>query len=691
MLLEVIGIVGIGLYAAVMEYRNKPNNKKMGETDLKLEKTGIRFRKKPVVPFLGDRHSQLLEEFSPNNDEQNPVEKLNNRHLTIAFISLGFAIVGKLIYFPLILLSLPGIIYISQHALFTAYNTLIKQKKVSIDFVFVAGQILLIVNGYFVFACIPALLFAVNRKLLFKITDNSKKNLVNVFKQQPRSVWVIHNGLELEVSFGTLKPNDTVVVHAGEVIPIDGHITEGMASIDQHILTGEFQPVEKGVNDQVFALTVVLSGKIYIQVEKTGQETTASQIAQILNQTINSKTDIQFWAKEMSDKTALPTLLLSGLTFFALDSPTSPIVILVSHFKYRAVITTAIGVLNYLNLASRNGILIKDGRTFELLKKVDTIVFDKTGTLTEEQPRVWQIHSNGEYSENEILRYAATAESKQAHPIAKAILQKAREQQLNLPTIDDSSYKVGYGIIVKMNNKLIRVGSLRFLELEGVSIFSKTKQIQKLCYNQGHPVVFVGIDNRVVGAIELQAILRPEVKNVISQLRQQSHIKFMYIISGDHEAPTKKLAEEIGVNDYFAETLPENKADLIEQFQNEGKSVCYIGDGINDSIALKKADVSISLRGASTVATDAAQIILMDQSLNNLGYLFELAQRFETNMKTTWALVVIPSFIAMGGAIFWHFGLIHGFLGQQIGLGAGVISAMKPMLQNKRKKRHLKK
>jgi Cu2+-exporting ATPase len=676
MLLEVIGIVSFALYAKT-KYQKHQNKKK----------TGIKSRQKQVVPFLGGKHSQLLEEFSDENNAENQVEKLNNRYLNIALVSFGFTVVGKFVYFPLTLLSLPGIIYIAIPPFLSAYNTLIKEKKASIDLVFVMGQMLLVVNGFYLFACVPALFFAVNRKLLFKITNHSKNNLVGVFKQQPQSVWIVHNELELEVPFDTLKPNDIVVVHAGGVIPIDGYITEGMASVDQHILTGEFQPVEKGVGEQVFALTVVLSGKIYIQVEKTGQETTAAQIAHILNNTINSKTDIQFWAKEMSDKTALPTLLLSGLTFLATGTLTITTVILVSHFKYRGVITTAVGVLNYLNLASHKGILIKDGRTFELLKKVDTIVFDKTGTLTEEQPQVKQIHSNGEYSENEILRYAATAESKLDHPIAKAILHKAREQQLDIPTIEESSYKVGYGITVKMDDKLIRVGSIRFLELEGISICSGTTQIQKLCYNQGHPVVFVAIDDIVVGAIELHARLRPEVKKVISELRQQSQIKFIYIISGDHEAPTKKLAEEVGIDNYYAETLPENKADLIEQFQNEGKSVCYIGDGINDSIALKKADVSISLRGASTVATDAAQIILMDQSLNHLSYLLELAQGFETNMKTTWALVVIPSFIAMGGAVFLHFGLLSGFLGQQMGLGAGLMSAMKPMIQNKSTKK----
>jgi Cu2+-exporting ATPase len=675
MLLEFIGIVGIG-WLVRKKYQNHQKN---SLTDNKARPVAKR-----VVPFLGDVRNQQLEEFSSDGPREiSPVEKLNNRNLAIAISSLGFAAAGRLFYPPLLLLSLLSILYIAQFAFFSGLNSLLKERKVTVDLLSAVTKIFLVLKGYLFLGSFSIFLFTINRKLLSKITNSSKKNIIDVFKQQPSSVWVVHNGVELEVPFETLKADDIVIVNAGGIIPVDGHIVKGIASIDQHVLTGESQPIEKGVGIKVFALTLVLSGKIHIQVEKTGSETTAAQIAQVLNQTINTKTDIQLWSKEMSDKTVLPTFLLSGLAFPFYGSVTS-IAILHSHFKFRATIASSIGLLNYLNLASHKGLLIKDGRTFERLKRVDTIVFDKTGTLTKEQPVVGQIYSNGEYSKDEILIYAAAAESKQTHPIAKAILQKAKEQQLKLPAIDEASYKVGYGLTVTVNDRLIRVGSIRFFEQERINITPKIRHIYKHCHEQGHPIVLVAIDNMAIGAIELQASLRLGVKTVIHELRQRN-IKSMYIISGDHEAPTKRLAEQLEIDDYFAETLPENKADLIEQFQKEGKSVCYIGDGINDSIALNKADVSISIRGASTVATDAAQIILMDQSLNQLTYLFDMAQQFDTNMKTTVAVVVAPSLISLGGALFLspHLGLIQSFFWPQIGLMAGLISAMRPAIQNK--------
>ena len=248
---------------------------------------------------------------------------------------------------------------------------------------------------------------------------------------------------------------------------------------------------------------------------------------------------------------------------------------------------------------------------------MDTVVFDKTGTLTDEQPHVTQIHPWGDYEENEILRYAAAAEYTQTHPIAQAILQEARTRDVYIPAIDEATYRIGYGLTVTADSRPVHVGSFRFMEMEEIFIPPSIREVQAVCHNQGHSLVLVAMDYQVVGAIELHAAVRPEAKAMIQGLRQRN-IKHIYIISGDHDTPTQKLATALGIDHYFPETLPESKADLIEQLQQEGRSVCYIGDGINDAIALKKAEVSISFRGASTIAMDTAQVILMDQSLNQL-------------------------------------------------------------------------
>ena len=204
---------------------------------------------------------------------------------------------------------------------------------------------------------------------------------------------------------------------------------------------------------------------------------------------------------------------------------------------------------------------------------------------------------------------------------------------------------------------------------------------QTLCNHEGYTLVVVAVDNRIVGGIELLPTIRPEAKAVIAQLKRRQNIEHMYIISGDNEIPTRKLARELGIDNYFAETLPENKAGLIEQLQQEGHFICYVGDGINDSIALKKSQVSISLRGASTIATDTAQIVLMDQGLTRLDPLFDLATGFNRNIDRTFTLTLIPAVIGLSGAFLLGFGLAPTVFLNVAGLLLGIGNSTMPLLE----------
>lgn len=627
-------------------------------------------------PVFGNLRERQRQEIAVADSPKSLERKKIDRNLAIAAVSMGLAACGRLLYSPLIWLSLPGILYLTQFSVRNAYKKLFSEKKVTVDLLSALAKILLILGGYFFVAGFSVFLYTLNRKLLTAIGDDSKKNMIDVFKRHPKSVWVARDGVEIEMPFEDLQAGDIVAVGAGMAIPCDGTIREGAASVDQHILTGEFQPADKGPGEEVFALTLVLSGKIYVQAGKTGQETAAAQIAQILNDTVGSKTDIQLWSQAFTDKTVLPTLALSGLSW-PLFGPLSAMVIINSHFKYRASICSAIGVMSYLNAASHNGILVKDGHIFEALDRVDTVVFDKTGTLTEELPTLAYIHAADGRSEIEVLRYAAAAEVRQSHPIAKAIVHRAADLGLSLPEAAEAAYAVGFGLAASVEGRIVRVGSPRFLEQEGVAIPDAMRRTQAEREACGAILVAVAVDDATVGLLELEAGIRPGAHALIGELREQG-IRAAYIVSGDREAPTRRLAEELGMDGYFAETLPERKAELIAQLQAQGKTVCYVGDGVNDSIALKQADVSISIRGASTVATDTAQIVLMDRSLAQLPYLFAMGRQFSGHMKKAVAAVVVPSFVAMGGAIlFFHFTLLQSLILPQLGLIAGVAIALR--------------
>jgi Cu2+-exporting ATPase len=600
--------------------------------------------------------------------------------MRLAFVAIGLDVAGSVFFPPLKVCSLVLILVASYPLFKYTWNELMHKRKPTVG-ITVCGTILAsIASGQFGLSIMNTLVNQFAFKLQFRVQDDSQVRLVNVFKQQPHFVYTLIDGSEVRIPFADIRRGDIVVVHAGETIPVDGTITTGNASVDQHMLTGESQPVEKGAGDEVFAATVVLAGSLHIHAEKAGEETTVAQIGQILNKTISDKTAMQLRAEELANRTVVPTLLLALATLPVLG-PLAAAGIIAAHFGMRMNIVAPLIVLNYFRLLSQNQILIKDGRTLDMLRDVDTVVFDKTGTLTIHQPHVGRTYAWEGVSETEVLTWAAAAEYKQTHPIAHAIVAAAQERQLSIPEIDDAVYTVGYGLSVSIENQHIRVGSYRFMQQAAIPIPPEVHATEEAAHQCGHSLVLVARGQRIVGAIELVPTVRPEARQVIAGLRQRG-IKHIAIISGDRETPTRKLAHDLDIDQYFAETLPQNKAEIIDQLQNDGQSICYVGDGINDAIALKKAHVSVSMRGASTVATDTAQVVLLDEGLEHLCQLFDFAREFDQTMNTCFALVITPSIIGMGGVWFLGYGLVQAIMWKQVSLILGAAGAMAPLLRS---------
>ncbi len=295
------------------------------------------------------------------------------------------------------------------------------------------------------------------RVLVQKTQDDSKRLLLNAFGKQPRYVWLYKDGVEIQIAMDRLQAGDVIVVNTGEVVPVNGFIKEGLAMIDQHALTGESTPAEKGIGDRVFASTVMVAGKIYVEVEKAGNETASAKISQILNDTAGYKLTSQHKGERLADKAVIPTLALASLGMATLG-PGGAVAILNSDFGTGIRMAAPLAMLSSLALAAHKGILVKDGRALELMNEIDTVLFDKTGTLTRERPEVGRVIACGGCDPEAILRYAAAAEAKFAHPIAKAILHAYEATGRALPPIDDSRYHVGYGITVHVEGHAIRVG-----------------------------------------------------------------------------------------------------------------------------------------------------------------------------------------------------------------------------------------
>lgn len=595
----------------------------------------------------------------------------------LSTVAVPLAAVAQFLAPPLLPVAAVLFAYTSIPSFQEAYQVLFKERRLGVDVLDSIVVVGCLATGSIFAGAMLTWCLSFGRVLVDKTRDNSQKMLLNVFGKQPRYVWLYQDGQEVEVLLDTLEPNDLIVVNTGEVVPVDGVVVEGVAMIDQHTLTGESAPAEKAVGDRVFASTVMLAGKVFVQVEKAGTETTSAQISQILNDSAGYRLTSQSRGEVLADKAVIPTLAM-GAVGLATMGPGGGMAVLNSDFGTGIRMAAPLGMLTSLILCAQNGILVKDGRALELISQVDTVLFDKTGTLTRERPEVGEILACGSHEELTLLQYAAAAEHKFSHPIAKAILDKCTMLGLSMPATDDSKYHVGYGITVGVDGKTIRVGSARFMEMEGIALPWSIQTALDEAHHEGHSLVMVAVDDALGGALELRASHRPEAQDIIAGLRTRG-IEQLAIISGDHEGPTRKLADHLGMDRYFAGVLPQDKARYVEELQREGRTVCFVGDGINDSIALKQASVSISLRGASSIATDTAQIVFMEESLAKLCTLLDIAHDLERNVKRSWRLILAPNIFCIGGAFLLGFGVMASVLTNNVAALAALANGMLPL------------
>lgn len=616
-----------------------------------------------------------------------------DRRLLLSGVALGTTCVGWLSLHPVGALATPLIAYLEWPIYQATLRDLTEGRGVKIDglmAIFTTGAWL---TRAYVSCAFSIFTLALADKIISQTRDQSRQKLIEMFDQQPRTVWLMVSGQEVEVPFATVQAGDIVVVHAGQILPVDGIVSEGAATVDQQRLTGEARPVEKGVGDTVLAATLVLRGRLYVRVEKAGQSTLAAQIAEILNQTTAHHLAVEERGLMLADKLVLPSLLLSAIAL-PLQGLHSAVAVLSAMPGVDMYFAGPLALLNFLQISAQQGILVKDGRSLELLHTVDAVVFDKTGTLTLEEPEVAQIHPFAAFHEDDVLRFAAIAEAHQSHPIAQAILTAAQTRNLTLPDGVEARYEIGYGVQVHLrqtkvmssepevgnsdSDMRIWVGSERFMRQEGIALPQLLQPIQSRCAALGHSLVYVAVDGTLAGVLELQPTVRPEAQLVIAQLQRQGLT--LYILSGDQVEPTRHLAERLGIKDYFANVLPTEKAQFVADLQTQGRKVCFVGDGINDTIALKQAQVSISLAGATTIATDTAQIVLMEKSLRQLPLLFELSHRLERNLLTSFGLSVGTGVMIMTGALAFPMGI-----GAAVGFGSVALlaivgNAMTPLL-----------
>lgn len=490
----------------------------------------------------------------------------------------------------------------------------------------------------------------------------ASRALEEMVKLMPSHAHLIKDGEIIDVPIHELKPGDRVIVKPGEKIPVDGVVVDGTTTVNEAMLTGESKPVEKKPGDEVIGGSINGEGSIVVEVRKVGKDSYLSQVVELVKQAQESKSRTQDLANRAAFILTIVALsaglitLLAWLNYadlaFAIERAVTVMVIACPHALGLAVpLVVAVST----SIAARSGLLIRDRSAFEKAKDIQAVVFDKTGTLTEGRFGVTDIITFSDVNEDEILGIAASLEIRSEHPIAKGIVDSAKERGVDIREVEEFRAIPGKGVEGVVNGRTFRVVSPGYLKEKEISI--EDERIERIA-SEGKTVVFVMENDAVLGAIALADRVRPESREAIKKLKSMG-IKCM-MLTGDNRFVASWVAKELELDDFFAEVLPHEKAEMIKKVQNQGLTVAMVGDGVNDAPALAQADVGIAIGAGTDVAIETADIVLVRNDPRDVVDIITLSKATYRKMfqNLLWATGYNAIAIPLAAGILYSAGVI---------------------------------
>lgn len=467
------------------------------------------------------------------------------------------------------------------------------------------------------------------------VDDLARSMSLNVSK-----VWLITEDSEVQVGTDEIKPGDRVRIHMGTVIPFDGIVTEGEAMVNEASLTGESMPVAKHESSYVYAGTVMEEGELTIRVKETSGSTKFEKIVTMIEETEKLKSAVESKAEHLADRLVPYTLAGTALTYALTRNVTKALSILMVDFSCALKLAMPISVLAAIREANAHHITVKGGKFLEAVAEADTIVFDKTGTLTKAQPTVVDVVSfNGDSKEN-LLRLAACMEEHFPHSMAKAVMDAAKERGLTHEEMHSKvEYIVAHGISTMVDGRKAIIGSHHFVFEDEKCTIPEGKQELFDSLPEEYSHLYLAIENQLAGVICIEDPLRGEAKTVVAELKKTGFGKIV-MMTGDSDRTASAIAKRVGVDEYYSEVLPEDKAAFVEKEKAAGRKVIMIGDGINDSPALSAADVGIAISNGAEIAREIADIMVGADDLGQIVTLRRLSNRLMKRIQSNYRFIV---------------------------------------------------
>lgn len=537
--------------------------------------------------------------------------------------------------FPLVYLSIRRIIYnkgiskissalLISMAMFAA---------IAIGDIFAAGEV--------------AFIMALGALLEEATTERAKKGLKKLISLAPVKGRKIQDNKEMMVPVESIQSGDYLRILPGETMPVDGRIINGETTVDQSIMTGESIPVDKTIDDDVFGGTINCFGAIDIIATKVGEDSSIQKMIQLIRNAEQKQAPIQRIADTVASRLVPIALLIACIGYLVTGNIIVGVTVLVVFCPCALVLATPTAVMAAIGQATKHGVIIKSGEILETMGKVDIMAFDKTGTLTRGQLAVQSILAvDTDYSETDILQLAASAEAKSEHPIGKAIVSHAIEQDLEILDTTSFTMSVGKGIIAVIKGRELYCGNERFLEEHNIIVSESIQQAINVYRSEGKVSVIIANNEYIIGIITLSDTMRNDAINIISAI--SSLDMTTVLLTGDSKAAATYIGKKSGVSEIHAELLPGEKVSIIESLQGKQHKVCMVGDGINDAPAMKTADVSIAMGTiGSDIAIETADIALMSDDLSKIPYIKRLSDATIKTIKFSIALSMAINCIAI--------------------------------------------
>jgi len=484
----------------------------------------------------------------------------------------------------------------------------------------------------------------------------------------PKTARILRDGSEQDIPLEQVQPGDRLRVRPGEKIPVDGMVLEGRSAVDESMITGESMPVEKEPGSRVIGATVNGTGSFVMRAERVGSETLLAQIVQLVSKAQRSRAPIQRLADRVSAWFVPGVIAISIVTFIAwavlgpeprlAHALVNAVAVLIIACPCALGLATPIAIMVGTGRGAQAGVLVRNAEALEILEKVDTLVIDKTGTLTEGKPKVETVVAAAGEQEDELVRLAATLEQGSEHPLGAAVIAAARERGLKLSPSEKFESITGRGIRGKVDEKEVAVGNENWFKELGIVDSTLSSRAEELRRN-GQTVIFVSIDRRVAGLLGVADPVRPSTPQAIRDLKREG-LRFL-MLTGDSHATAENIARKLGIDEFEAEVLPEQKSAVVQRLQKEGRTVAMAGDGINDAPALAQADVGIAMGTGTDVAMESGGITLVKGDLAGIVRARKLSRATMRNIRQNLFFAFLYNSLGVpiaAGVLYPFFGLL---------------------------------